>query len=314
MQKAARILLADDHDAVRRGLRAILHPRWNVVGEASNGRHAVEQARAVKPDVVLLDLMMPELNGLDAARQILRERPSTYVLLLTMQPSEELTAEARRAGIHAVVLKSDADKLARLLADIEHDTPHLCGQAIHARHIGAFFASESERLRVMTPFLEEGLSRGEKAVWIASGDAERRPPDRGDREMHGALEIRTWDEMYLVDRHFDQYAMLERLGEKLHSGGEEGFARTRLMADMEWALEPLPGVKDLAEYESRINERVATPADIIVCTYDLNRFSGRVIVDVMRAHPAIVVGGCLLDNPLYMPTEELIRELAAQSS
>ncbi|HEX2836350.1 MAG TPA: MEDS domain-containing protein [Thermoanaerobaculia bacterium] len=313
MQKAARILLADDHDAVRRGLRAILHPRWNVVGEASNGRHAVEQARAVKPDVVLLDLMMPELNGLDAARQILEERPSTHVLLLTMQPSEELTAEARRAGIHAVVLKSDADKLARLLADIEHDTPHLCGQAIHSRHIGAFFTSESERLRVLTPFFEEGLARGEKAVWIVKEEAERRPANR-DATTRGAIQFKTWDQMYLADRQFDQYAMLDRLGAELRSGGEEGFPRTRLMADMEWALEALPGVADLAEYESRINDRIATPADIIVCSYDLNRFSGRVIVDVLRAHPAIIVGGCLLDNPLYVPTEQLLRELATESA
>src|SRR5262249_16951486 len=74
-----RILLADDHEVVRRGLRAILGARldWNICGEASNGREAVERARVLKPDLVVMDIAMPELNGLGAARIILRELPRT---------------------------------------------------------------------------------------------------------------------------------------------------------------------------------------------------------------------------------------------
>ena len=87
-----RIIIVDDHAVVRRGVRALLEsqPGWEVAGEAVTGREAVDLAKRLCPDIVVMDLSLPELNGLDAARQILKDSPRTEVLVLTMHHSEEL--------------------------------------------------------------------------------------------------------------------------------------------------------------------------------------------------------------------------------
>jgi DNA-binding NarL/FixJ family response regulator len=105
-----RILLADDHDVVRRGLRQLLedHEGWTVCGEATTGRQAVDMARELVPNVVILDLTMPELNGLDATRRIRNELPSTQVLIFTMHESEQLIRDVLAAGAKGYLLKSDA--------------------------------------------------------------------------------------------------------------------------------------------------------------------------------------------------------------
>jgi DNA-binding NarL/FixJ family response regulator len=109
---AFRILIADDHEVVRRGLRALLedHQGWEVCDEAVDGREAVEKALRLKPDVVILDVGMPNLNGLDAARQILRDRPETRILVLTVDESEQVMREVLNAGARGFLLKSDAGR------------------------------------------------------------------------------------------------------------------------------------------------------------------------------------------------------------
>ena len=107
-----RILVADDHEIVRRGLRALLdgQPNWEVVGEAVSGREAVDKAKQLMPDVAVIDVGMPELNGLEATRQILKALPQTEVLILTMHESEQIVREVLDAGARGYVLKSDAGK------------------------------------------------------------------------------------------------------------------------------------------------------------------------------------------------------------
>jgi DNA-binding NarL/FixJ family response regulator len=107
---AFRILIADDHEIVRRGIRALIenHPGWEVCAEASDGRDAVEKARELRPDLVLVDVSMPNLNGLDAARQILEIVPQTRVLILTMHESEQIVREVLEVGARGFLLKSDA--------------------------------------------------------------------------------------------------------------------------------------------------------------------------------------------------------------
>ena len=109
---SVRILIADDHDVVRRGLRALLEcqPGWVVVDEAVNGREAVEKVAHWKPDVVALDISMPELNGLEATRQILKAAPETEVVILTVHESEQVVREVLKAGARGYVLKSDAGR------------------------------------------------------------------------------------------------------------------------------------------------------------------------------------------------------------
>jgi DNA-binding NarL/FixJ family response regulator len=119
-----RIVVVDDHAVVRRGVRALLEtqPGWEVVGEAATGRDAVEFAKRLQPDIVVMDLSLPELNGLEATRLILKESPRTEVLVLTMHHSEELARTVLQAGARAYVLKSDADH--SLVAAVESLRQH----------------------------------------------------------------------------------------------------------------------------------------------------------------------------------------------
>jgi DNA-binding NarL/FixJ family response regulator len=109
---ALRILVADDHEVVRHGVRSLLegHPGWEVCAEASDGREAVEKSIRLKADVVILDIGMPNLNGLESTRQILRSLPQARVLILTMHESEQVVREVLEAGARGFLLKSDAGR------------------------------------------------------------------------------------------------------------------------------------------------------------------------------------------------------------
>jgi DNA-binding NarL/FixJ family response regulator len=109
--KPVRILIADDHEVVRQGVRAVLEGQagWVVCGEASSGRQAVAKAVALQPDVVVLDISMPEMNGLEATRQ-LRRSVSAKILILTMHESDQVVTEVLDAGAHGYVLKTDAGR------------------------------------------------------------------------------------------------------------------------------------------------------------------------------------------------------------
>jgi DNA-binding NarL/FixJ family response regulator len=177
MDKSARLLLADDHDIVRRGLRALLEeqPGWQVVGEATNGREAVELALTLKPDVVVLDMSMPELNGLETTRRIRHDLPKTEVLVFTMHESEELMREMLAAGARGYLLKSDAP--AHIVAAIEALLRHRpfftwkVSQALLDKFLNAKDLSTVEPLttreREIVQLLAEG--RSNKAIASALG-------------------------------------------------------------------------------------------------------------------------------------------------
>jgi DNA-binding NarL/FixJ family response regulator len=105
-----RILLADDHEIVRRGLCALLqkHEGWEVCGEAADGREALEMAKQLAPDVIILDIGMPNLNGLATTRQMLQQDPNAKIIVLTITDSDQVIREALNAGARGFVLKSDA--------------------------------------------------------------------------------------------------------------------------------------------------------------------------------------------------------------
>jgi DNA-binding NarL/FixJ family response regulator len=324
--RTLRILIADDHAGVRRSIRTLLasHAEWDVSGEAADGQEAVDQARRLEPDVALLDITMPKLNGLEAARQIRRELPGTHILILTTNESEQLAQEARRAGAQGLISKSDAhETLIRAIEAIRESgtAVHLAGQIVsELRHIGAFFHSEEERCRILEPFINEGLAQGEKALHIID------PPDRGrhvrlltkagvdvDRaEARHQLQLLPWAEAYLREGEFDQEAMLKLLQKILTDGSAQGFPRTRVIAHMEWALENRPGVRDLVEYEARLNYVLPQFSDVVICAYDLTKFSGDVIIDVIRGHPAVMIDELLTDNPFYAPPDKIIKSLGKE--
>ena len=119
--KPLRILVADDHELVRRGIRGLLRARrgWTVVGEAMNGREAVEKANRLKPDVAILDISMPDLDGLQATRRIREAVPTTEVVVLTMHESDQMVRRVLDAGARGYVLKSDlATHLVKAVKDV----------------------------------------------------------------------------------------------------------------------------------------------------------------------------------------------------
>jgi DNA-binding NarL/FixJ family response regulator len=109
---AVSVLIADDHEVVRRGLRALIHeqPGWQVVAEAIDGRDAVAKAEKFKPDVAILDISMPSLNGLEATRQITKLSPRTKVLILSIHDSDQLIHKLLSAGVRGYILKADAGR------------------------------------------------------------------------------------------------------------------------------------------------------------------------------------------------------------
>jgi len=108
----ANILIADDHAVVRKGLRALIEgrPEWKICGEACNGRQAIRMAREINPDLIILDISMPDLNGLEATIEIAKCCPNTRILMLTMHYSEEFVERSLKAGARGYLLKSDAEQ------------------------------------------------------------------------------------------------------------------------------------------------------------------------------------------------------------
>ena len=148
-------------------------------------------------------------------------------------------------------------------ASSETDQPiRLAGSVLGAkRHVCAFFHSPDEEYRVLLPFIKEGLDRGEKAFHIVDPKLRENHLQRlrsagidvAAAERTGGFELRNWGDAYLRDGHFDEDRMLALIQEVLEGGAQQGFALTRLVAHMEWALEDFPGVDDLVEYETRLN-------------------------------------------------------------
>ena len=110
--KTVRILIADDHDLMRRGVRTLLepHPGWEICGEATTGREAVAKAEQLKPSIVILDISMPDLNGVDAAKRIKKVSPDTEVLIFSAHYSDQLIREILEAGVRGYIVKSDSDR------------------------------------------------------------------------------------------------------------------------------------------------------------------------------------------------------------
>jgi hypothetical protein len=111
------------------------------------------------------------------------------------------------------------------------------------------------------------------------------------------------------DGRFDPDRWLARLEQSL----SQGPSVTRFVAHMEWALEGRPGTKDIVEYEARANYLLPKYKDPVICCYDLTRFSGDVVMDIMRTHPLVIVGGILQENPFFVPPDEMIAELRSRT-
>jgi len=183
------------------------------------------------------------------------------------------------------------------------------------------FAIVMKSYRVLLPFIKDGLERGEKAFHVVDpklrDDHVRRLQSIGidvkETGERGQLELCDWDDVYLPGGYFDQNRMLARWLEVLEGAEAHGFPLTRLVAHMEWALQDRQGVTDLLEYEARFN-LLPRNRDPVICTYDLAKFSGDIVIDVMRTHPMIIIGGVLQENPFFVPPDEFLRELRSRQT
>jgi hypothetical protein len=186
-----------------------------------------------------------------------------------------------------------------------------------SRHVCAFFHDKEEEYRVLLPFIKEGFDHGDRAFHMVDprhcAEHLRRLQGAGidvaEAERKGQLEVRRWEDAHFRDGHFDQDRMLALLEETLAGGKAQGFPLTRVMANMEWALEDRPGLEDFLEFETRVNYLTPRYHDVLCCTYDLARFRADVVMDVLRTHPTVIIGGTLQQNPFFVPPDEFLSEL-----
>jgi hypothetical protein len=182
------------------------------------------------------------------------------------------------------------------------DSPHVPGGAlVRHRHICAFFNGIDEQLRVLRSFIEEGLERGEKTFHLVEQPRE-----------HLRLLAKTGIDVD-GDR-FDQDTWLASFEEVLQAGSADGYARTRFLSQMEWALADMPGIDDLIELETRINDVVPRYDATVICAFDLAKFPASVVIDAMRTHPVVIVGGLLHENPFFVSPDRLLLELRERRS
>lgn len=193
----------------------------------------------------------------------------------------------------------------------------LAGRTLkQTRHICAFFSSREEQNRILMPFFKEGMDRGEKIFHIVDqrlrddhlGACRDCGIDVASGQESGQLEIRRWEDAYLTDGYFDGDRMINFLKGVFESNRAK-YKLTRLLGNMEWALETAPGVTDIVEYETKLNYILPNYPDPVVCAYDLNKHSGSVVMDVLRTHPLVIIGGVLQENPLFVQPDELLAEL-----
>jgi len=184
------------------------------------------------------------------------------------------------------------------------------------RHICAFFHDKDEEFQTLLPFIADGIRNGEKAIHLIDEnyrEVHARRLKEGGIEVRrvtasGQLQIRGWGDAYLDGGRFDLNAMLAMIAALLDDARGQGYPRTRLIADMAWALMNRPGVTDLIPYEVRLNALLDGRGDPVICVYDLSRFGGAVVMDVMKTHPLVVVRGVMQHNPFYIAPREMLGE------
>lgn len=172
----------------------------------------------------------------------------------------------------------------------------------------------------MAPFVKEGLDQGEQVVMIVGqnvlGDHEERLQRAGlataaPRER-GQYQVVASEDAYLESGKFDVDRTLKTLESLLAQRQQQGYPQLRVTGNMEWALDDAVTTGKLLEYEARVNLVSAKHHDPFVCFYDVHQFDGPTLMDVMRTHPAVIIGGTYHENPFYTPPEQMLREIASK--
>jgi len=189
-----------------------------------------------------------------------------------------------------------------------------------ARHICAFFHNRDEEYRTLLPFIKDGFECGDRAFHVIDSELReehvRRLQSAGvdvaKAEQAGQFRLYDWHDLYFKYGHFDQHRVIDLIERELKAGVRQGFRFSRSIGHMEWALQDRPGVDDLVEYEARLNYVLPRYNDPIICVYDLSKFGGAVVMDILRTHPVVIIGGILQVNPFFVPPDLFLREWREQ--
>ena len=190
-------------------------------------------------------------------------------------------------------------------------------QLDEVRHVCAFFNSDEEEYRVLLPFIKEGFELGDKAVHVVNPDQHQdhlqrlaaAGIDAAAAQRSGQFELRTNTEAYLRDGRFDQDRMLEAFEQLASGNAPGGFPLSRICCRMDWAVADRSHIDDLIEFESRVNDVWRRHEDAVICTYHLSKFGGDTVIDIMRTHPMIIIGGILQQNPFFVSPQEFLPEI-----
>ena len=190
----------------------------------------------------------------------------------------------------------------------------LAGSALgETRHVCALFNDDDEEYRVLLPFIKDGFEGGDKAIHVVNPDQrsdhlERLAAagiDTAAAERRGQFELRRNTDTYLRDGRFDQDRMLA-VFEQLASSTANRFPRSRIVCRMDWAAQKRAFVDNVIEFEARVNDIWRRHDDAVICTYHLGQFTGDAVIDIMRTHPMVILGGVLQRNPFFLPPEQFV--------
>jgi len=180
-------------------------------------------------------------------------------------------------------------------------------------HVCAFYRGDTDRDRLLSGYFGAGLSAGDKCICVVDSPStaawlKALPRSRGKpRPATGQLDVHLPETTYLAGGEFTTSDMLTFWTENMSKAEIEGYSFYRLAGEMTWALRDAPGVEHLAGYESELNRVTSRHPVIVLCLYDLDRFSGEVVVNIVKTHPQVLVQGILVENPYYVGPDEFLR-------
>ena len=203
-------------------------------------------------------------------------------------------------------------KSVRLFGEDLPESPHVC----------AFFRTSDERYRVLMPFIREGMEQGDKALHIVNPSLRSHHTQRMSEagidaaraEVDGQLEIIGWYDGPLRGGRFNQSEWIASLPVILNNGRTQGFPINRFIADMAWLLNNPEATDRALELECLMNLVLPKAGDVVICAYDLDKFGAEMVINALRTHPTVIIGGMVQHNPFYVPPEQLLKELSGGES
>ena len=188
------------------------------------------------------------------------------------------------------------------------------------RHVCALFKSEEEEYSLLLPFIRDGFECGHKAIHVINPNQHDEHVkrlascgiDHIAAQQAGQLVLRTNTDTYIRDGRFDPDRMLAVFEGLAGGDPARGFPLSRIVCRMDWAAGGSGHLENLLEFESRVNTLWSRCDDAVICTYHMSQFSGDAVIDILRTHPLVILGGTLQANPFFVPPEEFLPEFRAR--